>query len=77
MNIKGGFCYLQVTSNGPAMTWSMFSIGNIEIGNTVKASIQFLRQLNNAAKPFNVSIIISIPSLIAKIHVSQKGFHIN
>ncbi|XP_078315125.1 protein-glucosylgalactosylhydroxylysine glucosidase-like isoform X2 [Crassostrea virginica] len=46
--------YEAVTSNGPAMTWSMFSIGNIEIGNTVKASIQFLRQLNNAAKPFNV-----------------------
>lgn len=46
--------YEAVTSKGPAMTWSMFSIGNLEIGDITKASTQFTRQLLNVAKPFNV-----------------------
>lgn len=46
--------YEAVTSKGPAMTWSMFSIGNLEIGDITRASTQFTRQLLNVAKPFNV-----------------------
>ncbi|XP_048752483.2 protein-glucosylgalactosylhydroxylysine glucosidase-like isoform X2 [Ostrea edulis] len=46
--------YEAVTPSGPAMTWSMFSIGSLEIGDITEASTQFLRQLLNVAKPFNV-----------------------
>lgn len=46
--------YEAVTSTGPAMTWSMFSIGNLEIGDITLAATQFTRQLLNVAEPFNV-----------------------
>ncbi|XP_062577761.1 protein-glucosylgalactosylhydroxylysine glucosidase-like [Saccostrea cucullata] len=46
--------YEAVTPGGPALTWSMFAVGNLEIGNIDKASTQFTGQLLNVAKPFNV-----------------------
>ncbi|XP_061174432.1 protein-glucosylgalactosylhydroxylysine glucosidase-like [Saccostrea echinata] len=46
--------YEAVTPGGPALTWSMFAVGNLEIGDTERASNHFTRQLLNVAKPFNV-----------------------
>ena len=43
------------TTNGPAMTWSIFCVGHLELGQTDKADELFKRQLLQANKPFQVS----------------------
>ena len=43
------------TSNGPAMTWSMFCIGHLELGQPIKAANMFHKQLLQATQPFQVS----------------------
>lgn len=66
-------CLFQVTSKGPAMTWSMFSIGNLEIGDITKASTQFTRQLLNVAKPFNVTKLLWLISSVF-VEYQFRGF---
>lgn len=39
------------------MTWGMFAIGWLEIGDTGKAKELFYRQLQNKREPFNVSTV--------------------
>ena len=39
------------------MTWSMFAVGWLEIGDTDKAKELFYRQLQNKRTPFNVSLV--------------------
>ncbi|KAJ8308422.1 hypothetical protein KUTeg_013296 [Tegillarca granosa] len=46
--------YEKVTPGGPAMTWGMFAIGWIELGDMTKAEELFKRQMLNVNKPFNV-----------------------
>ncbi|KAJ8308415.1 hypothetical protein KUTeg_013289 [Tegillarca granosa] len=46
--------YEKVTPGGPAMTWGMFAIGWLEIGNIQKAKEIFERQFLNNAGPFNI-----------------------
>ncbi|KAK3591601.1 hypothetical protein CHS0354_013784 [Potamilus streckersoni] len=46
--------YEKVTPGGPAMTWGMFAIGWLELGDSKKADDLFRRQLLNAQAPFNV-----------------------
>ncbi|KAK3093895.1 hypothetical protein FSP39_021562 [Pinctada imbricata] len=46
--------YKKVTPGGPAMTWGMFSIGYLELNDTVAAADMFLRQLLNVVPPFNI-----------------------
>ncbi|XP_067942418.1 protein-glucosylgalactosylhydroxylysine glucosidase-like [Watersipora subatra] len=42
------------TKNGPAMTWSMFCIGHMEVGQPAKAAEMYERQLLQATRPFQV-----------------------
>ncbi|XP_067943343.1 protein-glucosylgalactosylhydroxylysine glucosidase-like [Watersipora subatra] len=42
------------TKNGPAMTWSMFCIGHMEVGQPAKAAEMYERQLLQATPPFQV-----------------------
>ena len=46
-----------MTAEGPAMTWGMFAVGWLEIGDVSKARDLFYRQLQNKRAPFNVSVI--------------------
>ena len=38
------------------MTWGMFAIGWLEVGDTEKAKELFYKQLENKREPFNVSL---------------------
>lgn len=42
------------TSNGPAMTWSMFCVGYLELGHTELARDMFNKQLLQTTRPFQV-----------------------
>lgn len=42
------------TMNGPAMTWSMFCVGHLELGQTDKAADLFKKQLLQTNQPFQV-----------------------
>ena len=42
------------TSHGPAMTWGMFAINWLELGDEAKAAPMFLRQLENIQAPFKI-----------------------
>jgi len=49
---------LKVTPGGPAMTWSMFAIGWLELNQIDKANSLFARQFDNVRAPFYVSVSI-------------------
>ena len=55
------------------MTWSMFTIGWLELGDTEKAREVFYRQLENKRQPFNVRIFIYIKKL-GRIVPARKIF---
>lgn len=44
------------TSNGPAMTWSMFCVGHLELGQAEKATQLFQKQLLQTNQPFQVKL---------------------
>ncbi|XP_060582374.1 protein-glucosylgalactosylhydroxylysine glucosidase-like isoform X2 [Ruditapes philippinarum] len=46
--------YAKVTPGGPAMSWGMFTIGWLEIGELDKANTTFYDQLKNRRDPFNI-----------------------
>jgi len=45
------------TGNGPAMTWSMFAIGHLELGQEDKADSLHRKQFAHITQPFQVNIL--------------------
>ncbi len=50
--------------DGPAMTWGMFAVGWIELGNMTKANELFERSFQNIQQPFQVMLVQSIIKVI-------------
>lgn len=54
------------TSNGPAMTWSMFCVGHLELGSVDLAAKMFNRQLLQSTQPFQVVAMSSVADTLTR-----------
>ncbi|ESP00135.1 hypothetical protein LOTGIDRAFT_226064 [Lottia gigantea] len=66
--------YAQVTPRGPAMTWSMFAINFLEVGNSTLAEKYFIKQSDNILPPFNVWTENADGSGAVNFHTGMGGY---